>query len=227
MARSQQRVGAKFENQPLLLRSVDEMKKSVYGEDGRRIKVADIRKIRVMISSRSLVPVFGGTPLQEVRERLRTFLHGIRWQQADVGGIAGRDQSLFDVWIHEDDVGRAANTSTLEMSLREINKTDIILLLYTGEAGSAHDDAELGICHAELKEALDRRSELVIVMDLLPLSASTAAKDISFREYVNRLEIPRMQASDEALLHSKVAEALQECIARLVKRGGERRCPET
>lgn len=181
--------------------------------------MADIRKIRVMISSRSLTPVFDGTQLQEVRERLRTFLHGVRWQQSGAGGITGRDQSLFDVWIHEDDVGRAANTTTLEMSLREINNADIIVVLYTGEAGSAQNDSELGICHAELKEALDRRSELVMVMELLPLSTSTIERDRSFREYVNSLKIPRMQVNDEASLQNKVAEALQERIAQLVRRG--------
>lgn len=173
-----------------------------------------------MISSRSLVPVFGGTPLRDIRERLRIFLHGIRWHSPGTEGVVGRDQSLFDVWIHEDDVGRAANTTTLEMSLQEINKADVILVLYTGESGTANGDTEIGICHAELKEALERRSELVMIVDLLPLSASQAVRDVSFRDYVERIAVPRMQANDEASLQSKVAEALQECVARLVKRGG-------
>lgn len=188
--------------------------------------MAEIRKIRIMISSRSMSKVFGGTPLREVRERLRTFLHGIRWQGiavpgADpVGGPVGRDQALFDVWIHEDDVGRSADTSTLEMSLREINRADIILALYNGEAGSAHGEAELGICHAELKEALERRSELVMIIDLLPLTTGRTARDRNFRQYLEQLEVPRMQAADEASLQRVVAEALQECVSRLVKRGG-------
>ena len=141
--------------------------------------MADIRKIRIMISSRSLTTVFGESPLRVVRERLRTFLHSIRWQgiqtlpgTSQIEGKVGRDQALFDVWIHEDDVGRAADSSTLEMSLKEINRADIILVLYTGEAGSAEGDSEIGICHAELKEAIYRRSELVVRFDLLPLSTS-------------------------------------------------------
>jgi hypothetical protein len=137
-----------------------------------------------------------------------------------VDGTVGRDQSLFDVWIHEDDVGRAADTTTLEMSLREINKADVILALYTGEAGTAHDDAEIGICHAELKEALEHRSELVMIVDMLPLSTSPAERDVRFREYVKRLSVPRMQANGEDSLQRIVAEALQERIAGLVKRGG-------
>lgn len=45
--------------------------------------MAVFRKIRVMISSRSVVQVFGDTSLKEVRKRLRTFLHGIRWHIPD------------------------------------------------------------------------------------------------------------------------------------------------
>lgn len=189
--------------------------------------MSDIRKIRVMISSRSLTKVFDSTPLKEVRERLQVFLHGIRWQEITtisgtepVSGLVGRNQALFDVWIHENDVGRAVDTSTLEMSLREINKADVILVLYTGEAGSAHDDGEIGICHAELKEALDRRSELVVIFELSPLSTSATPRDKKFREYVEVLSLPRMSTANEAELQSKVAEALQERIAQLVRRGG-------
>jgi hypothetical protein len=191
------------------------------------MKMADIRKIRVMISSRSLTTVFGDTPLKDVRERLKSFIHSVRWQGisslpgADSNStLVGRDQSLFDVWIHEDDVGRAANTTTLEMSLSEINRADIIVVLYTGDAGSANVDDELGICHAELKVALDRRSELVVIVELLQLSASQTTRDVSFRKYVEECAVPRMQANDEAALQIKVTEALQQCVSRLVRRGG-------
>ncbi|MSM38674.1 MAG: hypothetical protein GJT30_03500 [Geobacter sp.] len=154
-------------------------------------------------------------------------MESIRWQglphiqgEEPVGRLVGRDQALFDVWIHELGVGAAANSSTLEMSLREINRADIILVLYTGEAGSAHSDEEIGICHAELQVALARRNELVVIVDLLPLSTSQVPRDISFRSYVDRLEVPRMQAQDESALQQCVAEILQERTAVLVRRGG-------
>lgn len=189
--------------------------------------MADIRKIRIMISSRSEVAVFGGTPLCEVRKRLRTFLHTIRWQGVQIlpdanqiEGKVGRDQSLFDVWIHEDDIGRTADTSTLEMSLKEINRADVIVVLYTGEAGSANGNSEIGICHAELKEALDRRSELVVVFALAPLSTSATPRDETFRKYVKEQAVPQVEVESEANLQGKVAEALQERIAQLVRRGG-------
>jgi len=180
-----------------------------------------------MISSRSLTAVFGGVPLREVRIRLQAFLEGIRWQglpctpgEEPVNCLVGRDQALFDVWIHERDVGTTADNSTLEMSLHEINWADIILVLYTGEAGSAHRKDEIGICHAELQEALTRRRELVVIVDLLPLSTSNLARDKSLREYVEQLEVPRMQVRDEASLQQSATEILQERIAQLVHRGG-------
>ena len=189
--------------------------------------MADIRKIRVMISSRSLSRVFDGVLLSEVRQRLMAFLEGIRWQgqanlqgENSVGGLVGRDQALFDVWIHERDAGTSADSSTLEMSLKRIDWADIILVLYTGEAGSAHRPDEIGICHAEMQAALARRRELVVIVDLLPLSTKTAARDMVFRDYVNLLEVPRMQAQNEALLQNCVAELLQERISWLVRRGG-------
>jgi hypothetical protein len=156
-----------------------------------------------------------------------TFLEGIRWQgqanlqgENSVGGLVGRDQALFDVWIHERDTGTSADSSTLEMSLHKIDWADIILVLYTGEAGSAHRPDEIGICHAEMQEALARRRELVVIVDVLPLSTKTAARDIAFRDYVNLLEVPRMRAQNEASLQHCVAELLQERISSLVRRGG-------
>jgi hypothetical protein len=38
------------------------------------VPVADVRKIRVMVSSRSLTTVFGGVALAKVREHLQTLL---------------------------------------------------------------------------------------------------------------------------------------------------------
>lgn len=189
--------------------------------------MADIRKIRVMISSRSLSRVFDGVLLSEVRQRLMAFLEGIRWQgqanlqgENSVGCLVGRDQALFDVWIHERDVGTSADSSILEMSLHKIDWADIILVLYTGEAGSAHRSDEIGICHAEMQEALARRRELVVIVDLLPLSTKAGGRDMAFRNYVNLLEVPRKQVQDEASLHHCVAELLQERISSLVRRGG-------
>lgn len=179
--------------------------------------MADVRKIRVMISSRSVIRVFGGTALSKVREHLHKLLEGIRWHGPS--GLVGRDQALFDVWIHENDPGREATGTTLDMSLSEIDKADLILVLYTGEAGSAADDSEIGICHAELLQALARRADIVAIVGLLPINTSKTARDVKFRHYVDALRIPRRDVDSEAALSAQVTELLQQLTSTQVRRG--------
>jgi hypothetical protein len=96
-----------------------------------------------MISSRAMTRVFDGETLSAVRARLRDALHAIRWAQPGTSApqdVAGRDQALFDVWTHEAQAGASADRSTTQISIDEINRADVILVLYTGEAGSAADD---------------------------------------------------------------------------------------
>lgn len=179
--------------------------------------MADTRKIRVMVSSRSLSPVFGGTPLGEVRKRLQALLHDIRWCASS--SRVGRDQALFDVWIHENDVGRPATGTTLQMSLEEIRKADIIVALYTGEAGSAETDAEMGICYAELQQALTRRPDIVAVVALPPDRPGKLLRYAAFQAYVKNLSVPRSEVKSEPELHARVTELLQQLISMQVGRG--------
>lgn len=183
--------------------------------------MAAIPPLRVMISSRSLSRVFTtGTRLADLRARLKEKLRSIRWFAGDPAAVVGRDQELFDVWIHEDTAAEDGGQSTFEISIQRINWADIVIVLYTGEAGSATNDQELGICHAELFEALSRRPDVVALVDLTPLSDSVVARDRSFREYVDRLQLFRRAAGDEAALQQIVLELLQDRVAVLARRGG-------
>src|SRR5512143_1774212 len=142
--------------------------------------MADLEKIRLMVSSRSLVKVFStGEPLTQVRQKLKVYLESIRWSSSSL--VVGRDDNLLDVWIHEDEAGVAADRSTLDLSIDEINRADIVVVLYTGEAGSAQDDAQIGICHAELETAVTRRPEIVFMVRLVPLRESALERDRRFR----------------------------------------------
>jgi hypothetical protein len=186
--------------------------------------MSDLRKIRVMISSRSLTKVFREQlALSDVRQRLQIFLQDIRWRGPSTGGkiveAVGRDQALFDVWIHERDMARPANRTTLDISLAEISKADVVVVLYTGEVGSAKDGQSIGICHAELQEALARRPEIVSFVRLLPTLAAATRKDEEFQDYVRRWDPPMVDVDNEAQLQRRIAELLQEQIAVLVKRG--------
>ena len=175
--------------------------------------MAAIPPLRVMISSRSLSRVFDSRiQLGELRGRLKEKLRSIRWFAGDPAALAGRDQELFDVWIHEDTPAEDGGQSTFEISIQRINWADIVIVLYTGEAGSSASDDELGICHAELFEALSRRPDIVAVVDLAPLSDSKLSRDRGFREYVDRLQLFRRAAGDEAALQQIVLELLQDRV---------------
>lgn len=181
----------------------------------------DLPKIRVMISSRAMTSVFGGSmTLTDVRANLRAALHAIRWAQPTGVGMVGRDQPLFDVWTHEAQSGDTADRSTTQISLDEIDKADVIVVLYTGEAGSAADGREIGICHMELEQALSRRPEIVALVGLEPLVETNLERDQSFRKYVDDRKLYTPQGiQDYESLERKVIELLQERVARLVMRG--------
>jgi hypothetical protein len=174
-----------------------------------------------MISSRAMSSVFGGSmTLTEVRAELRAALHAIRWAQPTGVGIVGRDQPLFDVWTHEAQSGDTADRSTTQISLHEIDKADVIVVLYTGEAGSAADGREIGICHMELEQALSRRPEIVALVGLEPLVETNLERDRNLRKYVDDRKLYSPQGiQDYQSLERKLIELLQERVARLVKRG--------
>lgn len=171
--------------------------------------MAGIPTIDVMISSRSAARVFGEAPLATLRTRLRQRLEGLN--------LAGN--RVFDVWIHELDVAPTAQRSILEASLERIARADIVLVLYTGEAGSAAGDAEIGICHAELREALARRRELVTLIALEPVAPPRSARDRAFQAFVSRQNLLWQRAGDEAELFEVATRVLHQRVAELAKRG--------
>ena len=179
--------------------------------------VAERQKIRVMVSSRSEVKVFDtGERLRDVRLRLQKFLDLIRWCSA--GELIGRDEPIFNVWIYEDEPGEDAGKSTFQISLDQINRADVVLVLYTGEAGSLSSGSSLGICHAELQTAVSRRPEIVFMVRLLPLKKTPGKSDREFQNYVMSLSLFQKDAHNEAQLRAVVAEMMQNVVARLAAR---------
>lgn len=179
--------------------------------------------IKVMLSSRSKSQVFtSNTTLETIRRNLQTMLRNVRWTSPGRAGAASiaSQQPVFEVWIHENEVA-ANDRTTLELSVDEIGLADIIIVLYTGEAGSVETDAQMGICYAELQAALTRRSDVVHIIRLLPVTKPTSKLDIEFQDYVksqNRFQLGA-DINDEATLQAKVLQLLHKAVANLVKRG--------
>lgn len=180
--------------------------------------MTEIKKIRVFVSSRSEVEVFSTRErLTSVRRKLQDYLHSLRWSVADQ--LVGRDQPMFDVWIHENETGAAADRSTLDLSLDEVDRADVVIVLYDGQAGSAATDTQIGICHAELQQAVARRPGIVFMVRLVPLSEKVTNRDREFRAFVESLALYQKDASSQVELHGVVVGLLQDRVADLASRG--------
>jgi hypothetical protein len=132
-------------------------------------------------------------------------------------------EPLFEVWICEDDTGDGID-SWWETSKEEVRKADLVLVLYTGEAGSKVQDIGLGICHAELFEAAKySREKVLTIFTLGDATAPSKLEDRSFQEYVREFEgWPNFPGNEEDLfmLCSKI---IRKKLVTLTRRAVHRR----
>src|SRR5690242_5428955 len=142
-------------------------------------------RIRVMISSRSkqTFPYKRKTTslLSEVREDLAALI------QAE----PLFEQPLFDPWINEP---AAASTKDIwDECMAQAQKADILIVIYSGDAGWAKEGGEVGICHAELEKGLNSAREKVRVLQIEPLvplrKGPDGQRDRLFREFVQRQQL--------------------------------------
>ncbi len=184
-------------------------------------------QIKVMLSSRSMSAAFAPpheTTLEQLRRKIQKQLHALRWvlpDDASGPGLTSVDP-IFDVWIHENDTANAGSNTT-GLSLDQISQADIIIVLYTGEAGSAEGNAQIGICHAELQAALARRGAVVHIVELMPIKQSEEPNDVKFRRYVRELKLFHTKVEDESDLLAKVRRLLHKAVAELTHRGARGR----
>ncbi len=172
-------------------------------------------RVRVMISSRSKRPVFD-PPIQlvDLRRELKAYIET---------QLTLDDQPVFDVWICEDDTGSGID-SWWETSREEVRKADLLLVLYTGEAGSQMRDTGLGICHAELFEAvMYSREKILPIITLGDPATSAREEDRAFQNYVCELNRwPNAPENTEELFEC-CARILRKAIVRLTQRAVRRR----
>ena len=181
--------------------------------------MADFRKVRVMISSRCTSIVRDGETwisMTEVRKRLQ--------RELSIESLGG--EPLFEVWISDNapDQSQGDLETAWEKSLEEVSKADIVLVLYTGEAGWSPARG-IGICHAEFQQAWNdgpARLKVVRIQEVrtAPKDGAELARDALLETYFNELNPTSSAAAcaDEILARSR--EALREAVAGLVKLGG-------
>lgn len=180
--------------------------------------MAEFKKVRIMVSSRCTSQVRDGTKwvaLTDVRRRLQQELEDER--------LLG--YPLFDVWISDSvqDQSLGDLETAWEKSLEEVRRSDIVLALYTGEAGWASNSSTIGICHAEFQEVWNRGQARLKVIRVrckaLRKEKSERLRDEKFKRYFEALNPTSSEAVtvEEILAQSK--EALREAVASMVKLG--------
>jgi hypothetical protein len=171
--------------------------------------------IRVMISSRSKqpFPYKGRTGLlSEVREDLAALIR-------DEPLFA---EPLFTLWINEP--APAAGNDIWDECMARVQKADLLIAIYSGDAGWAKEGGEVGICHAELDKALNSARGKVRILQVEPLARLRKGPDRK-RDELFRAFVERQQAftgtpckNGEELI-ALCKRTLREAVADMVRLG--------
>jgi len=149
-----------------------------------------------MISSRSSATVFDPpVKLKDLRLSLKKYI---------IENLTLSGEPLFDVWICEEDTGRGID-SWWKTSTDEVRDADLLMVLYTGEAGSQVKDVGLGICHAELYEAVQfSREKILPIINISNENLPGKPQDTYFQNYVNVLNTWPNSPTNEGALKKSV-----------------------
>jgi hypothetical protein len=172
------------------------------------------KKIRVMISSRCTDKIKtsrgGQALLSDVRKELKRQIEEELWF----------DTSFLEVWINETDAPEEGSTDSWDKCLKEVDDADIVIVLYNGDAGWALSSGGIGICHAEVAQALSQAPAKVRLLEIEPLKAKPNERDNRFRSYVQTQSLFRggkVSTSEQLLETAK--QALVAAIVHQVQLG--------
>ena len=178
-------------------------------------------RIRVMLSSRIRTQVEvggeeGGVEISVARRRLKETLE----QQTLF------DLPLFEVWTSESPGDQALGRieGAWRKSLSQVREADVVLVLYTGEAGWTPPNQTLGICHAEFLEAWNgERPKLKVVRVLNPRLArrdqAEMDRDQRFQADCNRYNPVSPEAATVEDIVTLGCRQAWEVVAQLVGLG--------
>lgn len=167
-----------------------------------------------MLSSRcnDRFPLSSGKPLSDTRRLLKDHLINTNLF----------DQQLFDVWINED-APPASGQDGWDACMDQVDKADVVIVLYNGNAGWSKEKGGVGICHGELKRALDTAPGKVRVISLGPkadIEKPDGPSDEGFRAFVDRHNLFHEAADSLEELQHVVEQTVLHAFADLVGLGG-------
>lgn len=174
-------------------------------------------KIKIMISSRvDDVVTFTDKEikLSELRKQIKADI-----EKAELFGV-----QIFECWISEDAPPAAGSDDSWQVCLQQVHDADLVVVLYNGSAGWAKSGGSIGICHAELHEAMQSGAAKVRLIEL-PLAPdskdeSQCARDRNFRDYGKTLNLFRgasVEQQKDAL--DRALEAVRDATVALARDG--------
>jgi hypothetical protein len=167
-----------------------------------------------MVSSRCLdkFPASSTVELSDVRRRLKDRIEKVK--------LFG--QRIFSVWINED-APAAPGQDSWDACMQQVDKCDILLVLYNGNAGWTAQGGDVGICHGEFQRAYERVPAKVYPIQLgSSADVRTYRGEVNgrFQTYVETANLFRGSAKTENELFQVAEETLLHAIANLVELGG-------
>jgi hypothetical protein len=85
------------------------------------------------------------------------------------------DEPLFEPWINEP--ASATADDIWDECMARVQRADILIVIYSGDAGWAKEGGEIGICHAELEKGLNSAREKVRILQIEPLAPPRKGAD--------------------------------------------------
>jgi hypothetical protein len=180
--------------------------------------MAKSSRLRVMISSRCETTIeFEGKSqkLTAVRRALKKQLEDFR--------LPGQKQPLFECWINEDGTAGAGGSNWWDHCKKQARDADLVIVFYTGASGGGLTGSDMGICHAELEEALNVAADRVRVIKLpaAPEDPDPLQKkrDAAFREYFDSLGHFRTSAKTGEDVLEKAWNEIRSALVDLTQLG--------
>ena len=171
------------------------------------------KHISVMISSRNN-STFDNKSLSEIRTDLKSMLIKEK--------LFGKE--LFDVWINEDEPPQSFDETTWGHCLKKIRQADIVIVLYNGEAGWTRPNDTLGICHAEVLEAVNVARGKVWSITLENKRINEQPNDekqenIEFKQFMEKQELFSKPVKTINTLKKELKKTLNDAVVNLMQKG--------
>ncbi len=172
-------------------------------------------KFKIMISSRcktKIKDVNGEVSLSDIRKEVKQLLEAAKLF----------DKEVFDVWISEEPYEVSALESSWDACMSQVEKSDLLVCIYTGEAGWTKDKGDIGICHAELESGFNAEPSKVYLINAsnaLSPKPNTSQADKYFQQYVTNLNRFYSKADNKNEIIKSIKKIAVEGIVALAKMG--------